>query len=408
MAAESSLVAGEVGEGEVNDDQISLLPDPILTMILSLIPVIEAARTSVLSKRWRFLWTSIPHLDFDDLFGNFFPIGGYPSQVGEKCVSIFNQIFERRQAHINSCDVPIFDDCPVDLDKFFILLDKLGIQHLLLSYFGTDPKSLSSLFFCNSLKKLAILFFSVSLPSQFNQLANLQALELTAVTITGNQLEMLVSGCPKLENLTICQCLDLSDLRICAPNLLLLDIYVEEDEPRFRVSLIKAPRLKHLVFCYQLNKNVLFDFSEEEDEEDENEIDEVVKLIKLLMNLDHLESFSFRCGPRLFKQYECSDTSFNIPIETNYWEKQKPPECLKSHLMTIQIEDIRLSSKNVIEFVKFLLVNAHVLVRMRFLYWKSFRDQSEEDIVVNELLLFNRASQNALLEIKPGRKLHGF
>ncbi|XXG89073.1 hypothetical protein AAC387_Pa12g1166 [Persea americana] len=463
MAAESSLVAGEVGEGEVNDDQISLLPDPILTMILSLIPVIEAARTSVLSKRWRFLWTSIPHLDFDDLFGNFFPIGGYPSQVGEKCVSIFNQIFERRQAHINSCDVPIFDDCPVDLDKFFILLDKLGIQHLLLSYFGTDPKSLSSPFFCNSLKKLAILFFSVSLPSQFNQLANLQALELTAVTITSNQLEMLVSGCPKLENLTICQCLDLSDLRICAPNLLLLDIYVEEDEPRFRVSLIKAPRLKHLVFGYQLNKNVLFDFSEEEDEEDENEIDEVVKLIKLLMNLDHLESFSFRCGPRLFKsksimhlldglpsgcqlvhlqkllfmkmnfddatmvstllfllrscpnleqlslkQYECSDTSFNIPIETNYWEKQKPPECLKSHLMTIQIEDIRLSSKNVIEFVKFLLVNARVLIRMRFLYWKSFRDQSEEDIVVNELLRFNRASQNALLEIKPGRKLHGF
>lgn len=108
-----------------------------------------------------------------------------------------------------------------------------------------------------------------------------------------------------------------------------------------------------------------------------------------------------------YQQYECSDTSFNIPIETNYWEKQKPPECLKSHLMTIQIEDIRLSSKNVIEFVKFMLVNAHGLVRMGLLHSKSSRDQSEEDIVVNELLLFNRASQNALLEIKPGRSLYG-
>ena len=112
---------------------------------------------------------------------------------------------------------------------------------------------------------------------------------------------MLVSGCPNLQNLTINHCLDLTDLRIHAPNLLLLDIFVEEDEPLFRFSLIKAPRLKHVVLSYQLDKHDLYDFSEEEDEEDENEIDEVDNLIKLLMNLDNLESFSFRCCPHLFK-----------------------------------------------------------------------------------------------------------
>ncbi|RWR96883.1 F-box/LRR-repeat-like protein [Cinnamomum micranthum f. kanehirae] len=452
MAVESSLVAGEEGEEEVNDDQISLLPDPILTMILSLIPVIEAARTSVLSKKWRYLWTSIPHLDYFNLFDTFFPIGGFPTQVGEKCISVFYRIFARRQAHINSCDLPIFDDCPVDFYNFFPLLHKLGIQRLLLSHFGTDPKTLSSLFLCNSLEKLSILHFTIGLPSQFNQLTNLQALELTFVRITSTQLEMLVSGCPNLENLTINHCLDLSDLRIHAPNLLLLDIFVEEVE-RFRFSLIKAPRLKHVVLGYQLDKHDLYDFSEEEDEEDENEIDEVDNLIKLLMNLDHLESFSFRCCPHLFKfksimhlpdslpigcqlvhlkklfmelnfddatmvspllfllrscpileqlslKHECSEIGF--PIETNYLEKQRPPKCLTNHLMTIRIENIHLSNKNVIEFVKFLLINAHVLIRMRLLYWKSPRDQSEEDIVVNELLLFEKASQNALLEIKPG------
>ncbi|XXG89078.1 hypothetical protein AAC387_Pa12g1169 [Persea americana] len=454
MAVESSLVAGEE---EVNDDRISLLPDPILTMILSLIPVIDAARTSVLSKRWRYLWTSIPHLDFFNFFDAFFS-GGFPTQVGEKCISVFNQIFACRRAHINSYELPIFDDCPFDLDYFFFRLDELRIQDLLLSYFGNDPINLPSLFFCNSLKKLKILCFLVRLPSQFNQLTNLQALELTFVGITSTHLEMLVAGCPRLENLTIWQCVHLSELRIRAPNLLLLDIFVEEDERRFRFSLIKAPRLKHVVLGYSLNKEFWHDFSEEEDEEDENEIDEVDNLIKLLMNLDHLESFSFRCCLHLFKfksimrlpdslpigcqlvhlkklfmelnfddaamvspllfllrscpnleqlSLKCRCSKIGFPIETNYWEKQKPPECLKSHLMTIQIEDICLSSKNVIEFVKFLLVNAHVLVRMGLLYSKSSRDQSEEDIVVNELLLFNRASQNALLEIKPGRSLYG-
>ncbi|XXG89044.1 hypothetical protein AAC387_Pa12g1146 [Persea americana] len=118
----------------------------------------------------------------------------------------------------------------------------------------------------------------------------------------------------------------------------------------------------------------------------------VSPLLFLLRSCPNLEQLSLK--------HECSEIGF--PIETNYWEKQRPPMCLTNHLMTIRIENIPLSNKNVIEFVKFLLINARVLIRMRLVYRKSSRDQSEEDIVVNELLLFKRASQNALLEIKPG------
>ncbi|XXG89079.1 hypothetical protein AAC387_Pa12g1169 [Persea americana] len=348
--------------------------------------------------------------------------------------------------------------CSSTHSKSSLVFRVYSSTHFILIYGGIHmPRYLGKI---KAIKRMAVesSLVAVRLPSQFNQLTNLQALELTFVGITSTHLEMLVAGCPRLENLTIWQCVHLSELRIRAPNLLLLDIFVEEDERRFRFSLIKAPRLKHVVLGYSLNKEFWHDFSEEEDEEDENEIDEVDNLIKLLMNLDHLESFSFRCCLHLFKfksimrlpdslpigcqlvhlkklfmelnfddaamvspllfllrscpnleqlSLKCRCSKIGFPIETNYWEKQKPPECLKSHLMTIQIEDICLSSKNVIEFVKFLLVNAHVLVRMGLLYSKSSRDQSEEDIVVNELLLFNRASQNALLEIKPGRSLYG-
>ncbi|CAA0807406.1 Unknown protein, partial [Striga hermonthica] len=48
------------------DDLISRLPDDILLVILSFLPLKEAGRTSVLSSRWRNLWSYTSHLNFDD------------------------------------------------------------------------------------------------------------------------------------------------------------------------------------------------------------------------------------------------------------------------------------------------------------------------------------------------------
>ncbi|PON37132.1 F-box domain containing protein [Parasponia andersonii] len=55
------------GDGDVDvDDEISKLPDEILVSILSCLSLRDAARTSVLSRRWENLWTLISRrLDFD-------------------------------------------------------------------------------------------------------------------------------------------------------------------------------------------------------------------------------------------------------------------------------------------------------------------------------------------------------
>ncbi|KAL5056460.1 hypothetical protein RYX36_037142 [Vicia faba] len=48
-------------------DQISDLPDAVIHQILLLLPIKCVAQMSVLSKRWKFLWTTFPDLDFTTL-----------------------------------------------------------------------------------------------------------------------------------------------------------------------------------------------------------------------------------------------------------------------------------------------------------------------------------------------------
>ncbi|GJZ65963.1 F-box domain containing protein, partial [Tanacetum coccineum] len=51
--------------GTNSRDFISGMPDDILIMILSLLPVKDAIVTSILSTRWRFLWSFSTNLNFD-------------------------------------------------------------------------------------------------------------------------------------------------------------------------------------------------------------------------------------------------------------------------------------------------------------------------------------------------------
>ncbi|CAF2097613.1 unnamed protein product [Brassica napus] len=47
-------------------DNLSRLPDELLVRILSLVPTKVVVSTSILSKRWMFLWMSLPKLEFVD------------------------------------------------------------------------------------------------------------------------------------------------------------------------------------------------------------------------------------------------------------------------------------------------------------------------------------------------------
>ncbi|KAK7388865.1 hypothetical protein VNO78_23692 [Psophocarpus tetragonolobus] len=53
-----------MSEVEYGEDRLSNLPDEIIHHVLSFLEAVSAVQTSVLSKRWRPLWTSLPVLNF--------------------------------------------------------------------------------------------------------------------------------------------------------------------------------------------------------------------------------------------------------------------------------------------------------------------------------------------------------
>lgn len=58
---------GSISKHQARDkDRISALPDALVYHILSFLPTTNVVRTTVLSKRWNKMWTSVTNLDFDD------------------------------------------------------------------------------------------------------------------------------------------------------------------------------------------------------------------------------------------------------------------------------------------------------------------------------------------------------
>ncbi|EXB55876.1 Putative F-box/FBD/LRR-repeat protein [Morus notabilis] len=60
MATKRAKSSSQNHNSSLAVDRISRLADPVIHRILSLIPTIDADRMSLLSKRWRRMWYSVP------------------------------------------------------------------------------------------------------------------------------------------------------------------------------------------------------------------------------------------------------------------------------------------------------------------------------------------------------------
>ncbi|CAK9146297.1 unnamed protein product [Ilex paraguariensis] len=219
----------------LKNDRLSRIPDGILSQILSSLDTKHAVQTCILSKRWKYLWTSLPSLNFYSTsfkkLSSFNRFVQHVLTLRDHSVRLTNFNFSRR----GSMNWRLFN-------KVINFTQSHNVENLYFHFEDIGDCGFPNYLYSSySLKKLQISFgYSQSLrkPLYFEELT---ILNLKVVSFIKPD---LFSSCPKLVELTIVNCsFDLDTLTICAPQLARLNIsYCSGRENGCKIALL-APKL---------------------------------------------------------------------------------------------------------------------------------------------------------------------
>ncbi|PSS31861.1 F-box/FBD/LRR-repeat protein [Actinidia chinensis var. chinensis] len=193
------------------EDRISNLPDSVLCHILSFLPTKFVVATSILSSRWKFLWASIPNLDFDDSIFFNHDIDCLNPRQRLSFMNFVDRVLDSRDNSINlekfglSCS----GNCDLSLvRKWVCLVIGLNVKEIKLGLNLRGHFELPiSLFRCHTLVVLRLnwkIFVDVPMVVSF---LSLKVLHFNGVKFSCYEsVEKILSGCPVLEELMIRKC----------------------------------------------------------------------------------------------------------------------------------------------------------------------------------------------------------
>ncbi|XP_059631951.1 F-box/LRR-repeat protein At4g14103-like [Cornus florida] len=195
-----------------NKDRISNLPDPILCHILSFLPTKFAVATAILSTRWKFLWASVPILDFNDSISLYWP--GIMFRNPRERHSFMNFVDRVLMLRDNELNLDKFNlDCCGNCDstrvsKWVCFAARRNVGEIKLSLNLRHPFHLPpSFFMCNTVVVLQLNWkILVDVPENVS-FSSLKVLQLNGVEFWRYEcLEKILCGCPVLEDLVIRNC----------------------------------------------------------------------------------------------------------------------------------------------------------------------------------------------------------
>ncbi|XP_059438677.1 putative F-box/LRR-repeat protein At5g54820 isoform X2 [Corylus avellana] len=211
-------------------DLTGRLPEDILSSIISLISVREAATTSILSKRWRYLWTTSSNLDLDpkNMLGLFLCLDHFKSQHTEwkqkqkgRFVRWANHILELyagKKIDSFRVEYPLGSGHGCDVDRWIQFAIGMQVQSLsinLLEHYLSDlSRELYKFPYWlfdqagrqSKIKHLSLKFCSLSIPANFNGLNSLSSLSLTRTSLSQENVDNILNGCPSLEWFSMSEC----------------------------------------------------------------------------------------------------------------------------------------------------------------------------------------------------------
>uniref|UniRef100_K4BW72 F-box domain-containing protein n=1 Tax=Solanum lycopersicum TaxID=4081 RepID=K4BW72_SOLLC len=191
------------------------LPNCILHTILEFVPIQDAAKTSVLSKKWMHIWSTLPHIVLDHLFFH------YVSKSGASASSIISKILLQHTGVIMGLHL-ISSTCKLaqsDVDQCIIFVLEHGIQKLTLDMANDENYLLpDKIFTCATLThlKLSRCFFELLDGTQF---PNLISLKLEHSKIAGHRGLEINLYLPMLETLELRFCVDVDSVYLVCPKL---------------------------------------------------------------------------------------------------------------------------------------------------------------------------------------------
>ncbi|KAL3651742.1 hypothetical protein CASFOL_004744 [Castilleja foliolosa] len=230
-------------------DRLSALPDDVLCHILAFLPIKIYVQTSILSRRWRFLWALVPNLYVDSK----------NHHTGTSFSRIINMVkLLRKGKSILTIRIRYddFDSGEFELEAWITAAVQCNVQNL---YLNTDYHDIlyrlpQCLFTCKSLVDLSLLFCNIGFSSIGDvSFPNLKRLLLCYIVYESNEsLPHLLSGCPVLEELVVQNIMDrdLSCCDISSPTIKRLSISFPLDDSRccytYSKVRINAPGLRYI------------------------------------------------------------------------------------------------------------------------------------------------------------------
>ncbi|XP_070001788.1 F-box/FBD/LRR-repeat protein At1g13570-like isoform X2 [Nicotiana sylvestris] len=200
-------------EGD-RDDRISGLPRNVIDHILELLPVQDAARTSILSSNWRYIWSTLSNLVLDYDFCR--------KLIGEsesKFKLAVDEILLLRMGNIVKFVLDIsgaYLSC-ADIDRWVLFVTRNGVKKLTLRISNLNTYTLPlSIFECSTLTSLELTNCVFKPPSSFLGFPNLIALHLEVTTFVPTT-SFCVINAPLLRYLSLDMCPGTQYLNIISP-----------------------------------------------------------------------------------------------------------------------------------------------------------------------------------------------
>ncbi|XP_028065111.1 F-box/FBD/LRR-repeat protein At1g13570-like isoform X2 [Camellia sinensis] len=203
------------------DDIVSGLPRNLIDNILERMPVRDAARTSILSRNWRYIWSSLPHLVLDKRF--FADIIRNNPLYAYTFVSIISNILLLHSGPILkfSLYIPnIHCDWDLHVTQWLLFLSRNGIKELILDNRNVKSYKLPSyVFSCPELAHLKLRNCVFKPPEVFGGFRNLISLHFEKMAFSANIFGALVPSVPLLETLNFSGCTGIEHFNIHSPKL---------------------------------------------------------------------------------------------------------------------------------------------------------------------------------------------